>query len=401
MFEPGAGWQGGHPNQDYGFDQYPEAHNGPYSNNNFSPDPTPHLANYSSEADTGPSGMDLLKQAAINDRLTELQSRLADEKEIIPGMISTGTVTLVYSPPGAGKTVWMLGSLFAAIKAGRIKGSDVIYFNEDDGSRGMIQKGVMGSQHSINMITLSESKVPGLRTRADALRLMYRMAETGEAKDKIVTIDTLKKFGGVLAKAEMKEVLDVFRAFATAGGTVICLGHCNKHRTLDGRLVFEGVGDLKSDVDNMFGLDPLNDKFALHQELLVINEKDRNQISFEGGFRYRQTGQLTDYKESVGSVEFLTTDDIDDLKKKMKGQVNVGKALAKYEDEFIFLQSNLANGISMCQSDLMSLLSDDELNPNSCTRKMLRNCIDLLKGHHLELTRRGAHGKKFYRWINS
>ena len=60
----------------------------------------------------------------------------------------------------------------------------------------------------------------------------------------------------------MREVLHVFREFAAAGGTVILLGHCNKHRTMDGRLIYEGVGDLKADVDNMFGLDPLNDKFG-------------------------------------------------------------------------------------------------------------------------------------------
>ena len=51
-----------------------------------------------------------------------------------------------------------------------------------------------------------------------------------------------------------------------------------------------GVGDLKADVDNMFGLDPLNDKFAEYQELLVINEKDRRRFHFLAGF---DTGRLT------------------------------------------------------------------------------------------------------------
>ena len=55
------------------------------------------------------------------------------------------------------------------------------------------------------------------------------------------------------------------QAFVAAGGTIILLGHCNKHRSLDGRLIYEGVGDLKADVDNMFG-SPSNDKFADHQD---------------------------------------------------------------------------------------------------------------------------------------
>jgi hypothetical protein len=41
----------------------------------------------------------------------------------------------------------------------------------------------------------------------------------------------------------------------------------------------------------------------------------------------------------------------------------------------------------------------EEINPNGCTKKTLRNCIDLLKGNNLKLERKGAHGKKYYRWI--
>ena len=85
----------------------------------------------------------------------------------------------------------------------------------------------------------------------------------GEADGKIIICDTLKKFASVLNKGEVADILHVFREFAAAGGTVILLGHCNKHRSLDGRLIYEGVQDLKADVDNMFGLDPLNDKLSL------------------------------------------------------------------------------------------------------------------------------------------
>jgi hypothetical protein len=220
----------------------------------------------------------------------------------------------------------------------------------------------------------------------------------GEADGKIIICDTLKKFAPVLNKADMREILHVFREFAAAGGTVVLLGHCNKHRTMDGRLVYEGVGDLKADVDNMFGLDPLNDKFAPYQELLVINEKDRSQVSFEGGFKYKQTSGLIDYEESVDSVKFMSADDIADLKHRQRAQINIGRALSRYEDEFVFLSSVMKNNKTYSQSDLFSLLNDDDINPNACSRKTLRNCIDLLKGNHLKLERRGEHGKKFYSW---
>lgn len=344
------------------------------------------------------SALSRLRNAAVNDRIKEIEERLAKERDVIPGMITTGTVTLVYAPSGAGKTVWILGNLFQSIRNNLIRGSDVIYFNEDDGAKGVLQKAKLGHKHGMTMVTLANSPDPTLRNTADALRLLTAIRQEGEADGKIVICDTLKKFAPVLNKSDMREILHVFREFAAAGGTVILLGHCNKHRTMDGRLIYEGVGDLKADVDNMFGLDPLNDKFATYQELLVINEKDRSQISFEGGFKYKQTGALISYEESVDSVQFMSPDQISDLKDKQRGQINVGKALSKYEDEYVLLHSIMKDGKSYSQSDLFSFLNDDDVNPNGCSRKTLRNCIDLLKNNHLKLERRGAHGKKFYQW---
>jgi hypothetical protein len=314
-------------------------------------------------------------------------------------MITTGTVTLVYAPSGAGKTVWILGNLFQSIRNNLIKGSDVIYFNEDDGAKGVLQKAKMGHKHGMTMITLANSPDPSLRTTTDALHLLNAIREEGEADGKIVICDTLKKFAPVLNKGDMREVLHVFREFAAAGGTVILLGHCNKHRSMDGRLIYEGVGDLKADVDNMFGLDPVNDKFAFYQELLVINEKDRSQISFEGGFKYKQTSATVGYEESVDSVQFMTVDDITELKEKQRAQINIGKAISRYEDEYVLLSSVMKEGRLYAQTELFDMLQDEEVNPNGCTKKTLRNCIDLLKGNNLKLERKGTHGKKYYRWI--
>ena len=359
--------------------------------------PTPHINGATHQNGTS-SALSKLMYAAVNDRIEEMEERLAKERDVVPGMITTGTVTLVYAPSGAGKTVWILGNLFQSIRNNLIKGSDVIYFNEDDGAKGVLQKAKMGRKHGMTMITLSNSPDPMLRTTDDALRLLSQIREEGHADGKIVICDTLKKFAPVLNKGDMRDVLHVFREFAAAGGTVILLGHCNKHRSMDGRLIYEGVGDLKSDVDNMFGLDPVNDKFAAYQELLVINEKDRSQISFEGGFKYKQTSAVVHYEESVDSVQFMSPDDISELKEKQRGQINIGKALSKHEDEYILLSSVMKEGKLWAQSELFDLLSDHEVNPNGCTRKTLRSCIDLLKGNNLTLERKGTHGKKYYRW---
>ena len=51
------------------------------------------------------------------------------------------------------------------------------------------------------------------------------------------------------------------------------------------------------------------------------------------------------------------------------------------------------------KTEWFDLLRDDDINPNGCTKKTLRNCIDLLKGNNLKLERKGTHGKKYYRWM--
>jgi len=282
--------------------------NGSTSNFNQTNEHTHPITLNGADGVSAASSLARLKNAAVNDRIAEIEMRLAKERDVIPGMITTGTVTLVYAPSGAGKTVWILGNLFQSIRNNLISGSDVIYFNEDDGAKGVLQKAKLGHRHGMTMVTLANSPDPTLRRTEDALQLLNLIRMEGEANGKIVVCDTLKKFAPVLNKGDMRNVLHVFREFAAAGGTVILLGHCNKHRNMEGRLVYEGVGDLKSDVDNMFGLDPLNDKFAHWQELLVINEKDRSQVSFEGGFKYQQTGELVNYEDSVDSVQFMSPD---------------------------------------------------------------------------------------------
>ena len=360
--------------------------------------PTPHINGATHQNGTS-SALSKLMYAAVNDRIEEMEERLAKERDVIPGMITTGTVTLVYAPSGAGKTVWLLGNLFQSIRNNLIKGSDVIYFNEDDGAKGVLQKAKMGRKHGMTMITLANSPDPMLRNTEDALRLLSAIREEGQADGKIVICDTLKKFAPVLNKGDMRDVLHVFREFAAAGGTVILLGHCNKHRSMDGRLIYEGVGDLKSDVDNMFGLDPVNDKYATFQELLVINEKDRSQISFEGGFKYKQTSEVVNYKQSVDSVEFMSPDDISELKAKQTQQINIAKAQSKYEDEYFFLSDVMwKSGKTWTMRQLKDLLRDEDINPNECTYKKLRSCIELLRGNNIKVIRSAAHGAKIFEW---
>ena len=79
-------------------------------------------------------------------------------------------------------------------------------------------------------------------------------------------------------------------------------------------------------------------------------------------------------------------------------QINVAKAFAKYEDEVLFLESIMKGGEEYSQAELFRLLADEHLNPNECTKKTLRNCMDLLKNNMLKLRRNPSNNAKNYRW---
>ena len=63
--------------------------------------------------------------------------------------------------------------------------------------------------------------------------------------------DTLKKFMDLMSKRSAKDFFVLMRKLTKLGATVVLPGHANKHRDGDGNLIFEGVGDVKSDSDDL------------------------------------------------------------------------------------------------------------------------------------------------------
>ena len=63
--------------------------------------------------------------------------------------------------------------------------------------------------------------------------------------------DTLKKYADLMSKGGTRTFLTLLRSLTLRGATVLLLGHTNKHRGPDGKLVFEGVGDVRNDVDEL------------------------------------------------------------------------------------------------------------------------------------------------------
>jgi hypothetical protein len=68
--------------------------------------------------------------------------------------------------------------------------------------------------------------------------------------------DTLKKMADVINKHSIRQLLKLLRSMTAKGATVICLAHTNKYNGVDGKPIFEGTGDIRSDIDNLIYLIP-------------------------------------------------------------------------------------------------------------------------------------------------
>ena len=98
----------------------------------------------------------------------------------------------------------------------------------------------------------------------------------------VFIFDTLKKFTALMAKGNTKEFMRLMKSLTTRGATVVLLGHANKHKEKDGTLMFEGVGDVRNDCDDMIYLY----SHMTGDSLIVTTYPDKvrgifNQISFE------------------------------------------------------------------------------------------------------------------------
>jgi hypothetical protein len=67
--------------------------------------------------------------------------------------------------------------------------------------------------------------------------------------------DTLKKFTDLMNKGGTRNFFKLMRALTQRGATVLLLGHTNKYKASDGNLMFEGVGDVRTDVDELIYID--------------------------------------------------------------------------------------------------------------------------------------------------
>lgn len=175
---------------------------------------------------------------------------LCDSNWIVPNLIIEGHIIAICAPPNGGKTT-ILYHLSGEMAA---SGYSVRFIHADVGpgeAKGMLEN---ARDKGFKYITPDLSPEGNVAT---VLSILRELVDDGTRLDGAVfQIDTLKKVADLMSKGSVKALLNLCRQLTGLGATVILLCHTNKHKDADGNHVFEGVGDIRNDVDELIYLVP-------------------------------------------------------------------------------------------------------------------------------------------------
>ncbi|GAB5449925.1 MAG: hypothetical protein Hals2KO_02530 [Halioglobus sp.] len=174
---------------------------------------------------------------------------IQDAVFIISSLVIYGQITVIAAKPGSGKTSVMMRECVNAVRAGY----RVVYVNMDCGAADLKYWHGLAQQGGFRMITPHFSGAQGIDTWLEGLAQMTALHD--DLSGLFIVIDTLKKIADLMSKSRVRDTMTLLRALTAKGATLVCLAHCNKHRDNTGKLVFEGVGDIEADCDNLIYLE--------------------------------------------------------------------------------------------------------------------------------------------------
>ena len=338
------------------------------------------------------SPLDRLRGLSGTHQIDEMRSMLRNAKYVVPGMVMTGTCSQFYAWPNGGKTLFIMSQLRLQIEAGNIRGQDIFYVNEDDNFEGFLTKCEIARSYGFTMLSSKRSKDDEVRDPRDILKLIIAAADSGDVDGMVFIFDTMKNFVSVMDKSVAPAFFSALRRITANNGTVILLGHANKNLGPEGELIYEGVGDIKADIDIQYAIYNLSDRKDERQVLKFVNMKDRGRCEMERVVEYTKAPELT-YLEMLDSVRTVDGDGV----KRQEAQRRREAIRDKYFLEVPFIHHALADGDKK-KTQIVRLWSDTKSNCELAGavsgRNMLVKAIEGLEGVDICVNRgdRGAKG---------
>jgi hypothetical protein len=174
----------------------------------------------------------------------EQVEKMQQTRMIGRGVLGHQHLVALLGAAGSGKTA-VATDFLARELAQRYR---VLYFQEDASAGDLPRLHEHASQCGYQLLN---STLAGCSTE-DQLSVLRDLAKSGhDLSDVVMIFDTVKKYADLMSKGGTRAFLTLMRSLTLRGATVLLLGHTNKHRGPDGKLMFEGVGDVRNDVDEL------------------------------------------------------------------------------------------------------------------------------------------------------
>ena len=254
------------------------------------------------------TGVDLT-QFSINDHIDEMREAMTNQTFILEGIALRGQSTVIYAKPNTGKTLLVIYELIESVDAGRVEGKDVFYVNADDDDNGVVIKSTLLKSRDIQML------VPGFYgfESKDLEGYMRIMIADGSAKEKVIVLDTSKKFVDPMDKKACSDFMTIVGEFVLKGGTLLMLAHTNKHLSSDGKPVPAGTSDITDDANCCYTLATSSDVDGV-KHVLFEKIKGRGSVVDSLGFSYDSAFE-TSWLDRFNSIAVLDRSSLDKLKK--------------------------------------------------------------------------------------
>lgn len=289
-----------------------------------------------------------LKQFSLNGQSEEMKKQMLEDKYILGRIAIYGQYTVFYASPNVGKTLLVLWMLIKAIQSGDINGSDVFYINADDDHKGLTYKVALAERYGFQMLAPSYNGFDP----AKFFQYIQSMIDNGSVKGKIIVLDTLKKFTDVMSKDKSSEFGKIMRAFVLQGGSIICLGHTNKHKDLKGKSVYGGTSDIADDADCYYMLEEIQVS-EKSKTVRFENRKSRGDVDKTATFIYTNR-KVTDYQELLDSVQTVSESEAEAI-----AQITAMNNRLSANQEFIgAIEAAIRNGVTLKTNLIKSVARD-------------------------------------------
>ena len=225
---------------------------------------------------------------------------------------------------------------------------------------------------------------------------MVDLVSSNEARGVVLILDTLKKFTDLMQKREATDFGIISRSFVSAGGTLICLAHTNKHKSPEGKSVYSGTSDIRDDSDCAYIIDKIEGKmFGDEVAVEFVKDKSRGDVVDRISFSYRKhPGQS--YAELLDTVKRIDSQKLSQMKEVAK--VN---QQAKDDSEIIDAVRDAIKGGVKSKSAIIKKVADETgISHSKIRRVMAARTGTLYSSGHRWIFNKGAHNKQEYELVS-